>query len=267
MHTLGREIRFSIDPFSKEQQQGFNSYASKPLGCSSLPLFLSLWLELSSELNPDTGFVVNVTEIDKAVRKDVIPLITHEIQGYYNQCRLPALEDIAEILKKCQALIEKAFPDKHVNKLVLSLSPYRSISILSEDSMTLYYCEKYEFSAMHQLWNDKFDKTQNDFVFGKCANLAGHGHNYILEVKVARPIDESDSNWVEELQETVKTRFLDIVDHKNLNVDVPGLETLIPTVENLSRFAWEKLADSVNKCKLCSVTIWENDRTYCSYSG
>ena len=132
--------------------------------------------------------------------------------------------------------------------------------------MEMYYSEKFEFSAMHQLWNNKFDDTQNYEMFGKCANPAGHGHNYILEVKVTRPINLEDEHWIIEYQNVVKEIFVDIVDHKNLNMDVAGFENLNPTVENLARFAWESLADKFNRCKLCSITIWENDRTYCTYS-
>ncbi|MHC5144481.1 MAG: 6-carboxytetrahydropterin synthase, partial [Planctomycetota bacterium] len=52
--------------------------------------------------------------------------------------------------------------------------------------MMFIVSEKFEFSAMHQLWNNKFDEAKNCEVFGKCANPAGHGHNYILEVSVEK---------------------------------------------------------------------------------
>ena len=133
--------------------------------------------------------------------------------------------------------------------------------------MEIYYSEKFEFSAMHQLWNDKFDEAQNFEMFGKCANPAGHGHNYILEAKVARPTEGLGQNWIGEYQRVVKEFFLDKVDHKNLNIEVDGLKNQNPTVENLTSFAWETLAEKFNYCKLYSVTIWENDRTYCTFSG
>jgi 6-pyruvoyltetrahydropterin/6-carboxytetrahydropterin synthase len=120
---------------------------------------------------------------------------------------------------------------------------------------------------MHQLWNDQFDDAQNYRMFGKCANPAGHGHNYILEVRVTRAIASEDDSWLGEYQKVVKDNFVDVVDHKNLNIEVKGLENINPTVENLALFAWETLADKFNRCKLDSITMWENDRTYCTYSG
>ncbi len=56
MHTLSRQIRFSVDPFSADQPWGYNSYASKP-GTEGLGLYFAMWVDLKSDLNPDTGFV------------------------------------------------------------------------------------------------------------------------------------------------------------------------------------------------------------------
>ena len=128
------------------------------------------------------------------------------------------------------------------------------------------FSEKFEFSAMHQLWNDKFDDEKNSELFGKCANLAGHGHNYILEVSVEKTTESKDDRWNSEFEKDVKEHFLDLVDHKNLNVDVAEFESLNPTVENLSFLAWQKLEKKLKNAKLHKVVVWENDRTYCSYA-
>jgi len=51
----------------------------------------------------------------------------------------------------------------------------------------VYFSEKFEFAAMHKLWNDDFSEERESRVFGKCANPAGHGHNYIVEVTIKMP--------------------------------------------------------------------------------
>ena len=130
------------------------------------------------------------------------------------------------------------------------------------------YTEKFEFSSMHKLWNDTFSEEKNFEVFGKCANPAGHGHNYILEAAVEVPQlhgNKELTGWEIDFQRTVKERFIDLVDHKNLNVDVAGFENLNPTVENLAFFAWKSLSGQFKGVKLSKITVWENDRTYCSY--
>jgi 6-pyruvoyltetrahydropterin/6-carboxytetrahydropterin synthase len=265
MHTLSRQIRFTVDPFAKEQVEGFNSYACKPTG-DGFGVYLALWVDLAGELDADTGFVINVSEIDKLVRMRVIPKITRSIQAFFANRKTPTLWDMTALLGTCRPVIETGFPDKKFEQLRLDLNPFRTITITSEDADMFTFCEKFEFAAMHQLWNEKFDEKTNFEMFGKCANPAGHGHNYVLEVHVQSAIEEVNAGWVSSYQQTVKEGFLDLVDHKNLNVDVAGFESMNPTVENLAYFAWEKLEGTFKNGKLVKITVWENDRTFCSYS-
>lgn len=266
MHTLSREIRFSVDPFEAEQVLGSNSYAGKPCG-EGLSFYFTLRVDLTSTLNPDTGFVVNVSEIDKLVRCEVIPKFSRWVHAFFINRKTPTLWDVAALLGQCWPVIEAGFPNKELEQLQLELNPFRQITISSEDVTMFTFSEKFEFAAMHRLWNEKFDEQANFKMFGKCANPGGHGHNYLLEVHVESAIEQVEQGWISDYQKTVTEGFLDLVDHKNLNADVPGFETLNPTVENLAYFAWEKLAGSFKNCKLVKIKVWENDRTFCSYTG
>jgi 6-pyruvoyltetrahydropterin/6-carboxytetrahydropterin synthase len=220
MHKLSRQVRFSIDPFSEDTVEGFNSYCSKPTG-EGLCLYFGLWVELEGDVDTDTGFVVNVSDIDKAVRGSL-------------------------------------------NRLYLELNPFRKITIEREDREVVYFSEKFEFSAMHTLKNDKFSVEKNLEVFGKCANPAGHGHNYIIEITVKR---DRESDWsMAEFERVVQEQFLTHVDHKNLNVDVAEFDGQNPTVENIASFAWSRLDGKFEESRLHNITVWENDRTCCSYS-
>ena len=265
MHILSRQIRFSLDPFSDRQRQGFNSYASKPCG-GQWGIFFSLWVDLASELDRDTGFVVNVSRIDQVVRREVVPLFSKMVYGTFQDRQTPTLVSLVEVLKRSWAVIGDSFQPKVVTQLSLDLNPFRRITIQSGEAKMFIYSEKFEFAAMHRLWNDKFDEAKNFEVFGKCANPAGHGHNYILEVSVGKTTESQNNEWHSEFGRDVKEQFLDMVDHKNLNVDVAGFESLNPTVENLSFLAWQKLEKKLKNAKLYKVVVWENDRTYCSYS-
>ena len=265
MHTLSRQIRFSLDPFSERQTQGFNSYASKPCG-NGLSIYFSLWVDLASELDRDTGFVVNVSQIDQAVRRQIVPLFESMIHDTFQARQTPTLISLVSVLKQSWDVLRDSLQLKTLTQLSLELNPFRKITIQSDEAMMFIFSEKFEFSAMHQLWNDKFDDEKNSELFGKCANLAGHGHNYILEVSVEKTTESKDDRWHSEFEKVVKEHFLDFVDHKNLNVDVAEFETLNPTVENLSFLAWQKLEKKLNNAKLHKVVVWENDRTYCSYA-
>lgn len=254
-----------VDPFASKQTTGFNSYASNPTG-EGVGLYLALWVDLESELNRDTGFVINVSEIDKLIRSRVIPKINRWFQAFFVNRKTPTLWDTVALLGTCRPIVEAGFPDKKVKQLRLELNPFRQITISSEDVTMFTFSEKFEFAAMHRLWNNQFNEAANYEMFGKCANPAGHGHNYILEVQVKSTIEEVEPGWVSDYQQVVKEEFLNMVDHKNLNVDVPGFEKFNPTVENLAYFAWEKLEGKFKNSKLVKVTVWENDRTFCSYT-
>jgi len=99
----------------------------------------------------------------------------------------------------------------------------------------------------------------------KCANPAGHGHNYILEVTVKAPTGEGFC--IGDFEKTVDDEFIKLVDHKNLNADVAELAGTNPTVENIAVLAWDKLAGKFSEVSLHSIMVWENDRTCCTYYG
>jgi len=39
------------------------------------------------------------------------------------------------------------------------------------------------------------------------------------------------------------------------------------TVENISSFAWERLAGKLGDAELAEITIWETEKTYCRVTG
>ena len=98
MHKLARQVRFSINPFLSKETEGFNSFASNPPG-EGLSIFLELCVKLVGDVEPATGFVVNVTDIDKCVRRYVVPIFAERIREDFRQCKHIGFLGIAELLK------------------------------------------------------------------------------------------------------------------------------------------------------------------------
>jgi len=119
---------------------------------------------------------------------------------------------------------------------------------------------------MHKLWNDEFSEQHNLEVFGKCANPSGHGHNYIVEVTLQMPASRNDFG-IGDFERIVNDEFIKLVDHKNLNADVDQFGKTNPTVENITGLAWNQLVGKFGQARLHRVTVWETDKTYCSYEG
>lgn len=262
MHKLARQIRFSVDPFFDGPGLESNSYASRP-GVEGLGVYLSLWVELAGDVDKDTGFVINVVEIDKVVRQMVVPKFVNLIKNKYRQEKRIFFLDMFDSLKESWRSLKGKFGQADISKLTLEVSPYRKISIESEQAEMFYFSEKFEFAAMHKLWNDKFSDDRNFEVFGKCANPNGHGHNYTAEITVEKASDGELS--VQNFEKTVKDEFIEKVDHKNLNEDVDYFKNQLPTVENIVVFAWNCLENKFADARLENITVWETDRTFCTY--
>lgn len=265
MHKLARQVRFSINPFLPCEGPGYNSYASKPPP-DGLAIFFELGVEITGEVEPSTGFVVNVLDIDEIVRRSVVPVFGERIRKYYGQCRHVTLFKIVEVLRQAWSALADKFGPAELSRLTLALDPFRRFTLDKKDDKMIYFSEKFEFAAMHKLWNDGFSEERNRQVFGKCANPAGHGHNYVVEVTVVTP--EGDTHFrIGAFEKTVDEGFIKLVDHRNLNVDVAELAGTNPTVENIAALAWEKLVGRFGEAVLHCVTVWETDKTYCSYMG
>ena len=133
----------------------------------------------------------------------------------------------------------------------------------------IFITRKIEFSAGHRLFNPNFSDEQNKATFGLCNNPNGHGHNYVLEVTLSGEVC-NDTGMVfdlKELKKLIQREIIDKVDHKNLNVDVDYLKSIIPTAENLAIKFWEILEPKFTKGRLHEIKLYESERNYVVYRG
>lgn len=95
----------------------------------------------------------------------------------------------------------------------------------------------------------------------KCGRL--HGHSYRVEVHVLGEVG-AESGWVQDFGD-IKVAFKpleDQLDHNYLN-EIEGLEN--PTSENLARWIWARLADSLPL--MSAVQVRETCTSGCIYRG
>ena len=133
----------------------------------------------------------------------------------------------------------------------------------------VYLTRKEHFNAAHKLYNPKWNEEKNLEVFGKCANPNWHGHNYDLYVTV-KGEPHPDTGFImdaKDLSAIIKTKVLDKVDHKNLNIDVPFMEGILTSVENLAKEIWKQLEPHMEGCELHCVKLYETESIYVEYFG
>ncbi len=135
--------------------------------------------------------------------------------------------------------------------------------------MKITICRKSHFNAAHKLYNPIWSKEKNLNVFGRCSYENYHGHNYELIVKFEGEIDQ-DTGMVMDLSDLKKiivNEVEDVLDHKNLNLDIDYFKDKIPSTENLAVFIWNKLNDSIELEGKLSIVLYETPKNFVEYSG
>jgi 6-pyruvoyltetrahydropterin/6-carboxytetrahydropterin synthase len=135
--------------------------------------------------------------------------------------------------------------------------------------MKVTVCRKEHFNAAHRLYNPAWTDERNAEVFGPCANVNYHGHNYELVVRVTGEIDP-DTGYVydmKRLSSLIKSEILDTFDHRNLNLDTADFRSLIPTAENMAVVIWQRLRPHLAAPLGLSVTLFETERNFVEYHG
>ena len=107
---------------------------------------------------------------------------------------------------------------------------------------------RYRFSASHRLHSDSLSEAENQDLYGKCNNPHGHGHDYVLEVMVAGPVDKNTGLAVSvtALDGLVNASILRDFDQHDLNSEIPEFRELVPTSENVARVIERRLNENWN---------------------
>ena len=257
---LSRELRFALKA-AVVPANGVNNYAGHPALDGVAP-FLTLAAVVEGEPDPATGMVINIKRIDQLLRDHLVSMIG----AYWREAATPGRPwGGADLLLPMVTWLEARLHPGRLHALRLELSPFLSYLCLLKESPVVRLSERFEFSAAHRLHSPQLGEQANREVFGKCYNPNGHGHNYELEVVIAGEPDPRTGLImpVGELQRLVNQRVITIFDHKHLNVDCEEFRNLNPTVENIARVIFDKLADGFSgTVRLAAVKVWETPKTW-----
>ena len=134
--------------------------------------------------------------------------------------------------------------------------------------MKISLTRRYRFAASHRLHSSALSETENERIYGKCNSPYGHGHNYAVEVTITGPVNP-DTGMIANLGDLdpfVQREVIEAFDYKYLNEDVPELQTVVPTTENVCREIYRRLA-GFTAAKLERVKIEETSKNTFEYSG
>ncbi|MFG0256900.1 MAG: 6-carboxytetrahydropterin synthase [Phycisphaerales bacterium JB043] len=261
MTTLTRRVRLFIAANDeREATDALNGYAGTPT-----PLGLGAHLELDvtcgGVVDPSSGYLINITEIDDATRR-VVPRILREalVMG--------TTSDTGRVMIEINDAISQELPVP-VTRLCLHLTPTAHIALRPSDMNTpithVLKTQSFSFAASHRLHNPTLSDDENRRVYGKCNNPNGHGHNYRVDVSIRVPIGFEECSF-ERLEEVVGEVIIDRYDHKHLNLDTDDFDGTPASVENITARCVDLLSSCIPErlsgAALERVRVWETDKTY-----
>jgi 6-pyruvoyltetrahydropterin/6-carboxytetrahydropterin synthase len=135
----------------------------------------------------------------------------------------------------------------------------------------VYITRRETFNAAHKLWQPNWSEEKNNEVFGRCANKNWHGHNFVLYVTVSGTPDP-ESGFVmnlKDLSAIIKKEVTEKLDHKNLNLDVPFLDGIMTSTENVIIAIWQILEPIVAGygATLAKLKLVETENNFVEYFG
>ena len=274
MHYLTRQVAFEASHYYRiPELSDAENYAV--FGATANPSSHGhnyvLEATIKGTVNPEDGMVINITDLDKLLKDQVIAYYDHKhinIQppAFANNPHLqPTSENLA--IRMWQAI------EPHLKMATLHcIRLYEDSTLFADyygEEQMVYLTKVYEFSASHRLHSLHLSDADNREIFGKCNNLYGHGHNYALEVTIKGEVDSrtgmvADLNFLDEMiQKQVYTRF----DHKHLNLDTPEFENLNPTSENFVKVIWDIIEPNLKPIRLYRLRLKETPKNYFDYYG
>jgi 6-pyruvoyltetrahydropterin/6-carboxytetrahydropterin synthase len=110
--------------------------------------------------------------------------------------------------------------------------------------------KRFRFEAAHRL-----PRYQ-----GPCYHL--HGHSYELHVSLEMPVDPATGMTLDffQLEEAVKSRVLQHLDHKNINDTLEN-----PTAENIAIWIWGQLKEQFPQ--MVEIKLYETPDSSVTYRG
>lgn len=226
---------------------------------------------VTGEVNPKDGMVVNITEVDAILKREIVEALGNKHLSYevpHFEKTVPTLENIAFYIAE---RFQEAFTNPVANLTRLSVWEMPTLwATLDLEKNLVLLTRSFDFAASHRLHAPGLSNEENLEIFGKCNNPLGHGHNYGVEVTVAGDPDPVTGMLVdlEKLDAVLDREIMGRFDHKNLNADTVEFQGVNPTSENLTLAIWKILEKTIPEpARLYRVIVKETDRNYFEYYG
>jgi 6-pyruvoyltetrahydropterin/6-carboxytetrahydropterin synthase len=221
-----------------------------------------LYISLYGDID-EYGMVLNLSDVKHVIKQEVTGQLDY---SFLNdvwpefQTTLPTTENIARVIW------HKLAPHFPLVRIQLFEQPELFVEYTGKD-MEAALTIGTHFSAAHRLAIESLTLAQNSEIYGKCARVNGHGHNYHLEVTVTGEIDARTGMIVDlvKLHELVDKHAVEPLDHTFLNKDIPHFAKVVPTAENIAVYIGYQIEQPIRDlgAQLHKIKLVESPNNSC----
>lgn len=221
-----------------------------------------LYVSMEGDLD-EYGMVLNLSDVKQIIKREVTSQLDfsylNEVWQEFQET-LPTTENIARVVWNRLA--------PHLPLVRIQLFEHPELWAEYEgNSMEAYLTVSTHFSAAHRLALPHLSLEENSEIYGKCARVNGHGHNYHLEVTIQGEIDPRTGMIADlgAVQKAIDNYVVEPFDHTFLNKDIPYFQQVVPTAENIAIHIRDLLQEPIRAtgAKLYKVKLIESPNNSC----
>ena len=224
-----------------------------------------VYLIFSGPVDPVTGMMINIS----TAKSRVIELLSKKYDHKFLNIDSPPFDRIPPTATNLAMQIFADAVPLFADLLARPVACYlEDTDISAATAFVDGHIEEHhwlEFSAARSTRSPHLSEKENAELFGQAASRSGHGHNYRLRVTLGGEYKPDTGVLAAyDKSHSALSVFRDLVDHKNLNIDVPPLSQVPMTTESLARFAFQQLS---RELPVARVQLFEMNNFFASYDA
>jgi 6-pyruvoyltetrahydropterin/6-carboxytetrahydropterin synthase len=211
----------------------------------------------------DQGMVLNLSDVKHVIKKEV----TAQLDGRLINDTWP---EFTQTLPTTENIARQIWQRLANHLPIVSITLYEHPELFAEylgNDMEAFLTVGTHFSAAHRLALDSLSLAENTEIYGKCARVNGHGHNYHLDVTVKGEMDPRTGMVVDlvALHKLIDEKAVEPLDHTFLNKDIAHFQNIVPTAENIAVYIAKLLDQPIRDlgAELHKINLVESPNNSC----
>jgi 6-pyruvoyltetrahydropterin/6-carboxytetrahydropterin synthase len=211
----------------------------------------------------DQGMVLNLSDVKHVIKKEV----TAQLDGRLINDTWP---EFTQTLPTTENIARQIWQRLADHLPIVSITLYEHPELFAEylgNDMEAFLTVGTHFSAAHRLALDSLSLAENTEIYGKCARINGHGHNYHLDVTVKGEMDPRTGMVVDlvALHKLIDEKAVEPLDHTFLNKDIAHFQDIVPTAENIAVYIAKLLDQPIRDlgAELHKINLVESPNNSC----